>query len=157
MNLIDDEIATHIKVWQQQKLNVVFVTGVFDLLHIEHIRFLQKSKAEGDKLIVGIETDARVKSIKGADRPIHNESTRLEQLHALKVVDMVFLLPKKFSSQHDWETVMSNLHPNVYAVSSHSSHLENKRQICQKYGIDFKIVHKHNPSISTSKLIKEIC
>ena len=143
--------------WQQQKQKVVFVTGVFDMLHIEHLRFLQKAKAVGDKLVVGIETDSRVKSIKGPDRPINNEAIRLEQLQNVKAVDLAFILPKEFSSQQNWETLMSDLHPNVYAVSSHSSHQENKKNICEKFSIDFKIVHEHNPDISTSKLIKALC
>lgn len=153
MILNSHELTKQIKSWQNQHHKIVLVTGVFDILHIEHIRFLQKAKLEGDYLLVGIETDMRVKKIKGPDRPINTEVIRAEQLAALKSVDGVFYLPETFSSQTDWESFMETLHPDTYAVSSHTLHQENKQYICQKYGVNFKVVHQHNQSISSTHLI----
>jgi D-glycero-beta-D-manno-heptose 1-phosphate adenylyltransferase len=145
-----------IRAWQRQGQTIVLVTGVFDLLHIEHLRFLTKAKAAGDKLVVGIETDIRVKQIKGPDRPVNNQSIRLEQLQALKAVDHAFLLPQNFSAQKDWEKLIATLKPNIYAVSSSTHYLKNKRAIIQKFGGQLKIVHSHNPAISTSLIIAKI-
>lgn len=145
------QAATQIRRWQHHQQQVVLVTGVFDILHIEHLRFLTKAKEQADYLIVGIETDYRVRQLKGTERPIHPLKIRSEQLRALKSVDTVFSLPKKFNSQSDWESLMQHLHPNIYAVSSHSTFLENKQYICDKFGIKFVIVHNHNPEFSTSK------
>jgi rfaE bifunctional protein nucleotidyltransferase chain/domain len=152
LNQVTDQISK----WQKKNQKVVLVTGVFDLLHIEHIRFLTQAKAAGDKLIVGVESDTRAKSIKGHDRPINNQAIRLEQIAAIKVVDLAFVLPEKFSTQTDWESFMASITPNIYAVSSNTAHLENKRTICQKYGATLKIVHPFNPEYSSSKLAHKL-
>lgn len=151
-----EKASQQVKRWQEQNQTVVLVTGVFDILHIEHIHFLKNAKAAGDKLIVGIETDQRVSRIKGAHRPIHPQESRLVQLNALKPVDLAFLLPEKFDTQKDWETFTRELKPDIYAVSSHTSWLENKRQIAQKFGVDFQIVHQHNPDYSSTKIAKQL-
>jgi len=150
------QVTRQVKSWQSQGQKVVLATGVFDLLHIEHIRFLKKAKAAGDRLIVGIEADARVKSLKGNARPINNRQLRLEQLNALNAVDLAFTLPRRFSAQTDWETFMALVRPDVYAASSHDSYLKNKRAICQKCNVEFRVVHRHNPRYSTSILIARL-
>jgi rfaE bifunctional protein nucleotidyltransferase chain/domain len=155
MNQLKDAIS-QIKKWQSLGNKIVLVTGVFDLLHIEHIRFLKKAKASGDKLIVGLETDMRVKHIKGPNRPINNQAVRLEQVSALKSVDLVFLLPEKFDTPSAWENLINSLRPHIYAVSSHTSYLNNKKAIVEKFHCQLKIVHSHNPNISTSKLISQL-
>jgi D-glycero-beta-D-manno-heptose 1-phosphate adenylyltransferase len=145
-----------IKQWQSAGQKVVLVTGVFDILHIEHVRFLAKAKEAGDKLLVALESDARVKAIKGFERPLNDQQIRLEQVLSLKYVDLAFILPESFSSQADWEQFMSELKPDIYAVSSHTKYLENKQRICRKYGISFQIVHQYNPAYSSSALIEKI-
>lgn len=151
-----NQVISQVKSWQSQSQKVVLATGVFDLLHIEHIRFLTKAKAAGNKLIVGLESDARVRSIKGHSRPVNSQKIRLEQINALHLVDHAFILPHQFSTQSDWENFMIALKPDLYAVSSHTSYQANKKAICQKLGITFKIVHHHNPHHSTSLLIAKL-
>ena len=70
---------------------VVFTNGVFDLLHPGHVRYLQQARLLGDALIVGVNSDRSVRSIKGEGRPITPESERAEILAALKPVDAVVL------------------------------------------------------------------
>jgi D-beta-D-heptose 7-phosphate kinase/D-beta-D-heptose 1-phosphate adenosyltransferase len=70
---------------------VVFTNGVFDLLHPGHIDILTAARARGDTLIVGLNTDASVKRLKGPDRPVRSESERAYVLAALEVVDAVVL------------------------------------------------------------------
>ncbi len=70
---------------------VVTTNGCFDILHVGHVRYLQKSKSFGDYLIVLLNSDKSVKSIKGDDRPINNEMDRAEVLCALNCVDFVVL------------------------------------------------------------------
>ena len=65
---------------------VVFTNGVFDLLHPGHIRYLQAARAEGDALIVGVNSDRSVRAIKGPTRPITPENERAEILAALECV-----------------------------------------------------------------------
>lgn len=70
---------------------VAFTNGCFDILHAGHIQLLERARAEGDVLIVAINSDASVKRLKGADRPVISESERAEALLALECVDRVLI------------------------------------------------------------------
>ena len=70
---------------------VVATNGCFDILHVGHVRYLEKTKSFADVLIVLLNSDKSVKSIKGPTRPINNENDRAEVLCALKSVDYVVL------------------------------------------------------------------
>jgi len=94
---------------RDQKKKVVFASGVFDLMHIGHVRFLKKAKSHGAILIVGINSDESVKKIKGPLRPIMPQRYRAEMLCALSCVDYVVIFeesnPKKTS-----ETLQPDIH-----------------------------------------------
>jgi len=74
---------------KKQNKKIVTTNGVFDILHIGHIRYLKEAKKLGDILIVGINSDASVKRIKDSKRPLNNENDRAEVLAALECVDFV--------------------------------------------------------------------
>lgn len=66
---------------------IVFTNGCFDLLHVGHVRYLQEARRLGDLLVVGVNSDASTKRLKGPTRPIQNENDRAEILAALACVD----------------------------------------------------------------------
>ncbi len=68
---------------------IVFTNGCFDILHLGHVEYLNEAKAQGDVLIIGLNSDASVRKLKGADRPINNEDDRKKMLLNLKSVDAV--------------------------------------------------------------------
>lgn len=68
---------------------IVFTNGCFDILHLGHVEYLNEAKAQGDLLIVAINSDASVRELKGPDRPINNEEDRKKMLLNLKAVDCV--------------------------------------------------------------------
>jgi D-beta-D-heptose 7-phosphate kinase/D-beta-D-heptose 1-phosphate adenosyltransferase len=70
---------------------IVFTNGCFDLIHIGHVRYLEAARAEGDVLVVGVNSDSSVRRIKGPGRPIVPEDQRAEVLAALACVDFVTL------------------------------------------------------------------
>jgi rfaE bifunctional protein nucleotidyltransferase chain/domain len=70
---------------------IVTTNGCFDILHVGHVRYLEKTKSFADVLIVALNSDKSVKSIKGDSRPINNENDRAEVLSGLKSVDYVVL------------------------------------------------------------------
>ena len=73
----------------------IWTNGCFDILHIGHIKMLQYARSLGDNLIVGIDSDRRVKELKGDSRPINNQDDRKELLLALSCVDNVFIFDSK--------------------------------------------------------------
>ena len=80
---------------KKQNKKVVTTNGVFDILHIGHIRYLQKAKKLGDVLIVAINSDESVKKIKDPKRPLNNENDRAEALAALQCVDYVTIFDEQ--------------------------------------------------------------
>jgi len=76
---------------ERQRGRVVFTNGVFDLLHPGHVDVLLGARLRGDTLVVGVNSDASVKRLKGPDRPVRSEGERTYVLAALEVVDAVTL------------------------------------------------------------------
>ena len=70
---------------------LVFTHGVFDLLHVGHVRYLHEARSLGDALAVGINSDRTVRELKGEERPVTNENERAEILAALRSVDYVII------------------------------------------------------------------
>lgn len=132
----------------------VLVTGVFDVLHQEHLVFLERARALGETLVVGIESDARVQQLKGTARPVHSQAVRKENLEKLGVADEVFVLPEKFDTPADHRKLLAKLRPHVIAVSSHTPHLAEKQQLMQEIGGRVEIVHQHNPAVSSTILLE---
>ncbi|MCB0422953.1 MAG: D-glycero-beta-D-manno-heptose 1-phosphate adenylyltransferase [Bdellovibrionales bacterium] len=81
------------------KQRVVFTNGCFDILHVGHVRYLQEARAQGDLLVVGLNSDSSVKALKGPTRPIQNEADRAEILSALGCVDYVCLFSEETPRQ----------------------------------------------------------
>ena len=77
--------------WKLASKKVVFTNGVFDLLHAGHIHTLKQAASFGDILIVGVNSDASVKRLKGESRPVHCMEDRIEILSSLEMVDAVIV------------------------------------------------------------------
>ena len=75
--------------WRAAGERIVFTNGVFDVLHRGHVEYLEEARALGDRLVVGVNTDASVRQLKGEGRPIVPEDERVEVLQALESVDLV--------------------------------------------------------------------
>ena len=111
---------------------IIWTNGCFDILHRGHIELFRYAKSLGDKLIVGMDSDERVKLDKGEDRPINNLSDRMHVLSAIKYVDMV--LP--FNSTEDLERMIKYWSPTVMVIGSD---WKGKKVIGQEYSgrVDF--------------------
>lgn len=82
-------LQERVAAWRAEGLTVVFTNGCFDLLHIGHVTLLDDARREGDRLIVGINSDASVQRLKGPSRPIVPEHARARVLAGLEAVDAV--------------------------------------------------------------------
>lgn len=85
------DLEAHLAEWRRQDLRVGFTNGCFDILHPGHVRVLTQARAACDRLIVGLNSDASVRRLKGADRPVQDERARGEVLAALEAVDLVVI------------------------------------------------------------------
>jgi len=83
------EAAEHVRLWKNLGLKVGFTNGVFDLLHRGHLHSLEQAKRRVDRLVVGVNSDASVRKLKGPDRPVQDEMARAAVLAALRHVDLV--------------------------------------------------------------------
>ncbi|MFN4973340.1 MAG: D-glycero-beta-D-manno-heptose 1-phosphate adenylyltransferase [Bacteroidota bacterium] len=86
-----DELARAIDAWRENGDVIVFTNGCFDILHRGHVDYLAKAADQGNKLIIGVNTDASVRTLKGKNRPIQDEESRLQILASLACVDAVIL------------------------------------------------------------------
>jgi rfaE bifunctional protein nucleotidyltransferase chain/domain len=89
---------------------VVFANGVFDLLHVGHVRYLAGARAEGDLLVVGVNSDASTRKLKGEGRPILTERARATLVAALGCVDYVVIF-----DELDVKPLLRELQPDVHA------------------------------------------
>lgn len=78
-------------VWRLKSKKIVFTNGCFDILHLGHVDYLAKASDQGDVLIVGVNSDASTKKLKGAQRPINNEEQRSMLIASLHFVDAVVI------------------------------------------------------------------
>ena len=87
--MTEHEAELLVKKWKKNQEKVVFTNGCFDLLHLGHVDYLEKSRMLGDRLIVGVNADSSVKKLKGDGRPLNNENARFRLIAALDFVDAV--------------------------------------------------------------------
>ena len=124
----------------------IWINGCFDILHVGHLRLLEHAKSRGDFLTVGIDSDDRVKELKGKDRPINNEFLRTEMLEAIKWVDNVVV----FSSDKELEQLIQ-LTSDLMIIGSD---YKNKRIVGSQYSkVEF---FDRIDDYSTTNLVKRI-
>jgi rfaE bifunctional protein nucleotidyltransferase chain/domain len=109
---------------------IALANGVFDLLHVGHIRYLEGAKAEADVLVVGVNDDASVRMLKGAGRPVMGQADRAELIAALRCVDYVVLFPGRTVSD-----LLLRLKPDVHCKGTdYTVETVPERPIVESYG-----------------------
>lgn len=89
--LDNKSLEEKLDLWREKGKTIVFSNGCFDILHRGHVEYLSKAADLGDVLIIGLNTDASVKRIKGPSRPVNDEKARAVVLAALEFVDAIML------------------------------------------------------------------
>jgi rfaE bifunctional protein nucleotidyltransferase chain/domain len=108
-----NQLADLIQEERSQGKIIVLANGCFDLIHVGHIRYLKESSAQGDILVVALNSDSSVKRLKGTGRPILPEKERAEILEAFSCVDYITIFPEDTVEQ-----VLLTLKPEVHAKGS---------------------------------------
>jgi rfaE bifunctional protein nucleotidyltransferase chain/domain len=104
-----EEAQKTVEGWRASGLKVALANGVFDLLHVGHVRYLEAAKLLADRLVVAVNSDASTRSYKGPGRPVIPENERAELLRALRCTDLVLLF-----EEPDVRTVIRALRPDVH-------------------------------------------
>jgi rfaE bifunctional protein nucleotidyltransferase chain/domain len=95
--------------WHESGLRLVLTNGVFDLLHLGHVTYLEQARTLGDILVVGVNSDASTRAIKGPTRPLMPEEARTAVLAALRCVDYVTVFGEPTA-----EALVATLRPEIY-------------------------------------------
>ena len=130
---------------------IVFTNGCFDILHMGHVKYLQQAKSLGDILIVGVNSDASVRKLKGELRPIMSEKERAEVIAALECVDYVVIFPEMTP-----ENLIRVVKPDIH-VKGGDWKIEQipEANLVQSYGGKVVIVDEIE-GYSTSEIIRRI-
>ena len=148
-----DELAALRAVWSESGKVVVWTNGCFDLLHVGHIRSFRDAKALGDILIVGLNSDAGVRAIKGESRPVVTQAERAELIAALEMVDYVTIFDEPTPV-----AALDRLRPDIHCKSAEYADGAKpmpERETVLRYGGRIEILPVH-PAPSTTGLIARI-
>ena len=126
----------------------VFVNGTFDILHRGHLDLLEYARSQGDKVVVGIDSDDRVREKKGPTRPVNTAEDRAHMLQSLKFVDHVLL----FDSDEELEKCIAMTKPDIMVVGSD---WEGKSVIGSMYAAELHFFPRVE-QYATSKTIQSI-
>ncbi|MHB8619277.1 MAG: D-glycero-beta-D-manno-heptose 1-phosphate adenylyltransferase [Chloroflexota bacterium] len=146
-----EEAVQFVRQVQAAGQRVVFTNGVFDLLHVGHVRYLRQARALGDALVVGLNSDSSVRQLKGPGRPLIGQDERAELLLALQCVDAVAIFDERTA-----ERMVQLLRPDIYAKGGDysSKELPEARAI-EAYGGQVRLLVKVEDR-STTELIEAI-
>lgn len=135
---------------QSQGKRTVFTNGIFDLLHVGHVRSLVDARSRGDFLVVAVNSDAAARSLKGAGLPIHPLKERIEVLCALECVDYVTVLDDATA-----DDLLTYLRPSIHAKGTdYTPDTVPERETVLGYGGEIVIVGDPKEHSTTSLLDK---
>jgi rfaE bifunctional protein nucleotidyltransferase chain/domain len=132
---------------------IVFTAGSWDLIHAGQCRYMEKAKAEGDILVVGVSSNDAIRRVKGPNKPILDEKIRAEMLTFLRSVDFVTILPEPSCAPS-----LGLLRPDIFVTvkedwtDDYKSSKEYKTVL--SYGGEVKMVDRQSTAISTTKIVQ---
>jgi rfaE bifunctional protein nucleotidyltransferase chain/domain len=141
------------KEMREKRRRLVFTNGCFDLLHAGHVRYLQAARALGDALLVAINGDESVRTLKGEGRPLNRAEDRAEVIAALECVDRVVIFPDVRATQ-----LLEMVRPAIYAkggdYTKESLHAD-ERAVLDRIGTEIRIL-PFEAGHSTSGLLEKL-
>ncbi len=140
---------------RKKNKNIVLAGGVFDILHIGHIKFLENAKKQADVLFVLLENDENVRKLKGKNRPINSQTERAQVLAALACTDYIITL-ENMKTNADYDKLITQIRPAVIATTQNDKNRKHKlRQAKLIKGAVVDVISRIK-SHSTTKLAKLI-
>jgi len=148
-----EELIAARSAWRESGKTLVWTNGCFDLVHAGHIRSFRDARALGDILIVGINSDASVRAIKGETRPLIDQNDRAELLSALEMIDYVTIFDEPTPV-----AALSRLQPDIHckgAEYADGARPMPERDTVLAYGGQIRFLPFH-PGRSTSEIVERI-
>jgi len=105
-----DQLRERARQWRRAGERIILTNGAFDLLHVGHVRYLRAAKALGGRLVVAINSDQSVRTLKGEGRPVVPEDERAEIVSAIADVDAVVIFPES-----DVRAIIREIRPDIHA------------------------------------------
>lgn len=140
-----------IKILKSLGHRISMTQGVYDMLHIGHLRYLCEAKSKGDILVIGVDTDEYTKKRKGPTRPIVPERERLEMLAGLRCIDILTVR----RSKDDPDLILKVVQPDVLIVSSTTSDVgDEKKKRMSKYCGKIVVLEAQSAVSTTSRIRK---
>jgi rfaE bifunctional protein nucleotidyltransferase chain/domain len=130
---------------------IVLTSGSFDLIHLGHVKYLQKAKEFGGVLVVGVDSDAKIRRRKGDDRPMVPQSERLELLAHQRPVDMIYL---KGDDEPRWGLIKA-VEPDVLVITEDHSYSDAQQQELLEFVGRIEVVPRQ-ASVTTSERIRQM-
>jgi D-glycero-beta-D-manno-heptose 1-phosphate adenylyltransferase len=132
-------------------LRVVLTSGSFDLIHLGHVKYLAKAKEFGDVLVVGVDSDAKIRRRKGEDRPMVPQDERLELLAHQRPVDLIYL---KTEEDPHWALIKAVCPDVLVLTADHSYGEEDQRNLLELCG-ELQVLERQ-ASVTTSERIRQL-
>jgi rfaE bifunctional protein nucleotidyltransferase chain/domain len=130
---------------------IVLTSGSFDLIHLGHVKYLQKAKEFGGVLVVGVDSDAKIRRRKGEDRPMVPQDERLELLAHQRPVDMIYL---KEDDEPRWGLIKA-VEPDVLVLTADHSYSEADQEALLEFVGRIEVVPRQ-ASVTTSERIRQM-
>ena len=130
---------------------IVLTSGSFDLIHLGHVKYLQKAKEFGGVLVVGVDSDAKIRRRKGEDRPMVPQDERLELLAHQRPVDMIYL---KGEDEERWGLIKA-VRPDVLVLTEDHSYSETDQRELLEFVGRIEVVPRQ-ASVTTSERIRQM-
>jgi D-beta-D-heptose 7-phosphate kinase/D-beta-D-heptose 1-phosphate adenosyltransferase len=146
-----DELRRTVQHLKGIGLDVVLTSGSFDLIHLGHVKYLAKAKERGDVLVVGVDSDAKIRRRKGEDRPLVPERERLEMLAHQRPVDLLYLKPEE---EERWALIRA-VEPDVLVLTADHSYSEAEQAELREIVGEIAIIERQ-ATITTSERIRQL-
>lgn len=134
--LTREQLKRRVEKWRKSGAKITLANGCFDVLHVGHVRYLHAAKELGGKLIVAVNSDGSVRTLKGDGRPHMPENERAEILSALADVDAVVIFPEP-----DVRALIREIHPDIQAKGTdYTAESVPEREVVMEFGGRVEIV-----------------
>jgi rfaE bifunctional protein nucleotidyltransferase chain/domain len=131
--------------------SVVLTSGSFDLIHLGHVKYLERAKQLGGFLVVGVDSDAKIRRRKGEDRPMVPQDERLEMLAYQRPVDLIYL---KEDDEARWALIKA-VRPNVLVLTEDHSYTDEELRELREFCDRFEVIERQ-ASVTTSERIRQM-